>query len=44
MEQLTRMQKLHKALEVAERVGNSFLAANIRAAIREEQRRQTQNP
>lgn len=34
----TRMERLQEALRVAERVGNTFLAGNIRAAIKEEQR------
>lgn len=36
----TRLQRLQAALEIAERHGNAFMAANIRAAIAEEQRRQ----
>lgn len=38
MAALTRMQRLLEALAIAERHGNSFMAANIKAAIREEQR------
>lgn len=33
-----RMKRLIKALEIAERCGNSFMAANIKAAIREQSR------
>lgn len=33
-----RMKRLLKALEIAERCGNTFMAANIRAAIREQSR------
>ncbi len=35
----TRLQRLQAALEIAQRHGNSFMAANIRAAIAEERRR-----
>jgi hypothetical protein len=31
-----RMQRLLKALEIAERCGNTFMAANIKLAIREQ--------
>lgn len=41
---MDRLTRLHNALEVAERVGNTFLAANLRAAIREEQLHQTPLP
>lgn len=34
------MERLLKALEIAERCGNTFMAANIRAAINEESRLQ----
>ena len=33
-----RMKRLLKALEIAERCGNTFMAANIHAAIREQSR------
>lgn len=35
---MDRLTRLHDALRIAERVGNTFLAANLRAAIREEHR------
>lgn len=35
-----RMQRLLKALEIAEKCGNTFMAANIRAAIREQERQE----
>jgi hypothetical protein len=35
-----RMQRLLKALEIADKCGNSFMAANIRAAIREQERQE----
>ncbi|MFZ9959013.1 MAG: hypothetical protein ACO3GP_01375 [Candidatus Limnocylindrus sp.] len=33
-----RLRRLHEALLIAEKAGNAFLAANLRAAIREEER------
>jgi len=35
-----RMQRLLKALEIADKCGNTFMAANIRAAIREQERQE----
>jgi hypothetical protein len=35
-----RMQRLLKALEIADKCGNGFMAANIRAAIREQERQE----
>ena len=35
-----RMQRLLKALEIANKCGNTFMAANIRAAIREQERQE----
>lgn len=32
-----RLARLHEALHTAERVGNTFLASNLRAAIEEEE-------
>jgi hypothetical protein len=34
------MQRLLKALEIADKCGNTFMAANIRAAIREQERQE----
>lgn len=36
------LDRLMKALEIAERCGNTFMAGNIKAAIREELRRRQQ--
>jgi len=33
-----RLRRLHEALLIAEKAGNTFLAANLRTAIREEER------
>lgn len=35
-----RMQRLLKALEIAYKCGNHFMAANIRTAIREQERQE----
>jgi hypothetical protein len=35
-----RMQRLLKALEIADKCGNTFMAANILAAIREQERQE----
>jgi hypothetical protein len=35
-----RMQRLLKALEIADKCGNTFMAANIRVAIREQERQE----
>lgn len=35
-----RMQRLLKALAIAESCGNHFMAANIKAAIREQERQE----
>jgi hypothetical protein len=35
-----RMQRLLKALEIADKCGNAFMAANIRAAIRKQERQE----
>lgn len=33
-----RLRRLHEALQIAEKAGNRFMASNIRAAIKEEER------
>lgn len=33
-----RLRRLHEALLIAEKAGNAFMAANIKTAIREEER------
>lgn len=33
-----RLRRLHEALLIAEKAGNTFMATNIRVAIREEER------
>jgi hypothetical protein len=35
-----RMQRLLKALEIADKCGNTFMVANILAAIREQERQE----
>lgn len=39
-----RLRRLHEALLIAEKAGNSFLAANLRTAIKEEERLGKYNP
>lgn len=39
-----RLRRLHEALLIAEKSGNTFMAANIRTAIREEERLSTYTP
>lgn len=39
-----RLRRLHEALLIAEKAGNHFMSANIRAAIREEERLADQAP
>lgn len=43
MAEPTRLQRLQEALAIAVRHGNTFLAANIKTAIAEEQRRLQQS-
>lgn len=40
LEGQSRLERLLKALEIAERCGNTFMAANIKAAIKEETQRE----